>query len=612
MATKLHTAPVASKVQPGAYGGERTSPVALQKQGKSLNKLQSHSSVNGSSEIGRQPSTKLVGPSIDLVSNIHSNNVTSHNDVVERHQSGLVSAQQFQPTPPNSVGTQKTQQRQQQHQLYQQQQQGQQQMQPHLQAQTLPAHQHAAVAKVLKYEDFRMEVGLENLGNTCFMNSTLQCLLHIQPLIHYFLEGNFERELNSASPKKGMLAKSFHSLIHEILNGRAGSAIAPINFQRAVGIFAPYLMDYQQQDSQEFLRFLLDGMSDDLLRRKPQKAPSPSETLQITDVSTPDTSNSRGSFNLSPQINKIQSPGVASQIVHPVLPQTALKVSGETPQENNKLVNKVQKLRNETLSMRDTAGALNDDYYVLSEEDEELNTVQNVHTNPASRDLEQINQSKLRVIKNVAKARELDGHQNITDGGCEQTKLNLSTLSNVTPGVTTPNSAGKASYTATLSNTFRRIRGRTNSEAEDHTSDEQPSEYATGVYVSDPKNFDKFEKEAFDAWDRYLKLNDSIITDIFGGLLQSTVQCCTCNHRSFAFDPFLDLSIPIFKEGEVSSSSSRGIFPSLTLRSGGNQPTENKSTLEKCLEKFTGKQFTSFKLTTMTILFLLSRRSFGW
>jgi hypothetical protein len=39
-------------------------------------------------------------------------------------------------------------------------------------------------------------VGLDNLGNTCYMNSMLQCLSHVQPLTQYFLDGRHLRELN--------------------------------------------------------------------------------------------------------------------------------------------------------------------------------------------------------------------------------------------------------------------------------------------------------------------------------------------------------------------------------------------------------------------------------
>eukprot|EP00753_Platysulcus_tardus_P004106 PLAT12521.3.p1 GENE.PLAT12521.3~~PLAT12521.3.p1 ORF type:complete len:1474 (-),score=833.39 PLAT12521.3:84-4505(-) len=111
-------------------------------------------------------------------------------------------------------------------------------------------------------------VGLNNLGNTCYMNSSLQCLSNVRLLTDYFVRNYYLADINTTSAlgTGGKLAMAYGALMKSLWAAKAKRAIAPHQFKRAIGKDNSQFNGFEQQDAQELLSVLLSSLNEDLNR----------------------------------------------------------------------------------------------------------------------------------------------------------------------------------------------------------------------------------------------------------------------------------------------------------------------------------------------------------
>jgi len=107
--------------------------------------------------------------------------------------------------------------------------------------------------------------GGHNLGNTCFMNSSIACLSNCTELTTYFLSGEFEKDINTNNSEgaRGNLAKSWHDLLEEYWNSSSHTG-NPAAVKSVVGRKVRKFSGYGQQDSNEFMTEFLSILNEDL------------------------------------------------------------------------------------------------------------------------------------------------------------------------------------------------------------------------------------------------------------------------------------------------------------------------------------------------------------
>ena len=142
--------------------------------------------------------------------------------------------------------------------------------------------------------------GLDNIGSTCYMNSTLQCLLHVSELVNYFLyeykkDKTILRNKNKNSSTNGKIPEAFYDLVNGVCNNNDGSisdtsisninflnpkssinkyknkekiiknnSFSPKNFKSILGYYNSQFKDFKANDSKDLLLYLLQTMHEEL------------------------------------------------------------------------------------------------------------------------------------------------------------------------------------------------------------------------------------------------------------------------------------------------------------------------------------------------------------
>ncbi|TYI84566.1 hypothetical protein E1A91_D05G374700v1 [Gossypium mustelinum] len=112
-------------------------------------------------------------------------------------------------------------------------------------------------------------LGLRNLGNSCYLNSVLQCLTYTPPLANFCLRSQHSSSCDASASKKPrdcpfciLEAWITRSLTLDL------TLDAPSKIQSCIKIFAEHFRFGRQEDAHEFLRYVIDACHNTCLRLK--------------------------------------------------------------------------------------------------------------------------------------------------------------------------------------------------------------------------------------------------------------------------------------------------------------------------------------------------------
>ena len=428
-------------------------------------------------------------------------------------------------------------------------------------------------------------IGLTNLGNTCYMNSGLQCLFNNKKLIVFFLN-EYLKNSQKINLANNSLTSCFVSLMKKVWNKtRDYNVIKPYEFKEIMSQNYSQFQGFRQHDCQEFLTLLLDTLHDQinqglkLEKARPvngemlssvKEEESPLSSCSNNDLIELSSRTTSPKSSLSVSTSSTYCDQLSEEEVEnshqQTLPEERQK-KGEllTDISNQTLVNPIQRLisysnKSPSTTMKISKDDLKKSLQLVNLSDFSKNTKlsnQNLHP-----DLNQELDSKRFTKTSIDNELIFSTAKQLTSRGCapiEDFSDSRSTTSSTTSSTSIlkknkrrnqPSCSAAATSTVTRDSLNEQANDAAtvnldenyNSPKRMKTSESGHSEALNDQQFESLKN-EKFSSEL--EWNKYLTKNKSIIVDTFQGQFKSTVKCSKCLNVSITYEPFMYLPVTL-------------------------------------------------------------------
>ena len=128
------------------------------------------------------------------------------------------------------------------------------------------------ISSIRQYFTYPPLIGLENIGATCYMNATLQCLCNIEKLVDYFKYNKHLIEIVKNDYYKKKLCSSFKLLTEKLwpdnFMQKRSTYYAPHDFKDNISTKNPLFQGVAANDSKDLVNFLIMTLHDELNKAK--------------------------------------------------------------------------------------------------------------------------------------------------------------------------------------------------------------------------------------------------------------------------------------------------------------------------------------------------------